>query len=107
MLDVSHDSFSGTYSSFRNFRYQVAEAAGFGNLMEYEGYGGDKTFPDDPLSILLSHSDCDGEISWQDLPGIIQRLEQIVPAMDESDRILQMIAGFKRAVKNQENIEFL
>ena len=39
----------------------------------------------DPLHILLSHSDCDGDIHHQDCKPISDRLREILPLLPDSD----------------------
>src|SRR3990172_6107396 len=38
----------------------------------------------DPLHILLKHSDCDGEIAWQDCAAIADRLESLIPLLPQA-----------------------
>ena len=80
-LDVSHDAFSGAYSSFNRFRQAIAKAMG-GSYPPHEKETDDDGKPLDRdmwywgsgfsrathpgLYCLLSHSDCDGEISRED-----------------------------------------
>jgi len=107
-LDVSHDCWSGAYSSFNRFREELWDASdrdinvyghwsdedligrrkGPGPLFEdqCEGHAGTRLFCEahpakDPLDYLLNHSDCDGEIPvWQLIP-LAERLEKIAPSM--------------------------
>jgi len=51
----------GGYSYFNMFREALAESVGV-NLSEMQGYGGMKTWDDEPYAELLRHSDCDGEL---------------------------------------------
>ena len=96
-LDVSHDAFSGAYSSFNRFRQAIAKAMG-GSFPPHEKetdddgkplnremwYWGDgfsrETHPG--LFCLLAHSDCDGEISREDCGRIVEELEPLLPALD-------------------------
>lgn len=77
-----------SYSGFHRFRTYLCEAAGLGNLAEYEGFGGKKKWPSfarEPLVPLLRHSDCDGTIgSPRYLRGIADRLEELLPKLPDN-----------------------
>jgi len=70
----------------------------------------------DPLHILLSHSDCDGEINWKDAEAIADRLDVLskkMPAGDGGghignwrDKTEQFAKGLRIAAKAKENVEF-
>lgn len=96
-LDVSHDAFSGAYSSFNRFRQAVAKAMGGsfpphekdvhedGTKLEPEmWYWGEgytqSTHPG--LSVFLGHSDCDGEIAPADCIKVASELEALLPQLD-------------------------
>lgn len=105
-LDISHGAWSGSYSTFHAWRCEVANAAGFPN------WDCPKT---DPLTILLNHSDCDGEISWEDCKDIADRLIELMPKIDEEvwgnvwkrrTRTQCFIDGLMLAHSKQENLEF-
>lgn len=134
-LDVSHDAFSGAYSSFNRFRQAVAKAMGGsfpphekdvhedGTKLEPgmwywgEGYTHD-THPG--LSVFLMHSDCDGEISSEDCSKLANELEALLPKLDAmgigSGHIergggygavaRQFIAGCKYAAESCEPLVF-
>jgi len=116
-LDTSHDCWHGSYGSFNTWRTKVCEVAGYGNLRDRHGFGGDLEWPEeDALTILLYHSDCDGEIDWMDCKLIADRLESLLPAMSVADsnndyaryacRTRQFISGLKAAYKAKEDVEF-
>lgn len=141
-LHISHGCWQGAYSAFSVWRTKIAEVAGFPPLCLMQGFWmlgetGDpiKYLPDwmqdqisgslpikwepyqsDPLVILLHHSDCDGEIAWQDCLAIAQRLEEIIhllPAEDDpghignwNNKTQKFIDGLKLAHSNEENVVF-
>ena len=106
----------------------VAEVAGFGDLNEYQGFGeplddftkavGTRLWPDgDPLVQLLTHSDCDGSIPWDECYAIAGELEELIPAMVRRDRrdgmmsdyeksTRRFIDGLRDAASAQEDVEF-
>jgi hypothetical protein len=79
-LDTSHNAWHGPYSSFNEFRRAVARAAGFVPLDQL--WRENKWDDAEPLHKLLNHSDCDGEIKWEDCEGIAKRLEEIAPKIN-------------------------
>lgn len=117
-LDTTHDCWHGAYSAFSRWRQKIAEVAGLGTLDDYIGYGGDKRWPvDSPLVILLNHSDCDGEIQWEDCGPLAEALERLLPSLSNAgdggghigsyeEKTKQFISGLKLAASRKENVEF-
>jgi hypothetical protein len=68
------------------------------------------------LHTLLHHSDCDGEIEWEECGRIADALEELLPKLPTGesgghignwrDKTATFIAGLRLAHKNQENVEF-
>ena len=142
-LWVSHDCWDGAYSAFLRWRHTVAVAAGY-KLREptdeeraagfyspyvdidwsvfrpehYAGEWGSFVPGDDPLLYLIVHSDCDGVIHPQQGVHIADRLEQLLPKLDDSggghiERFGGMravterfIAGLRKAADAGEDVEF-
>ena len=113
-LDTTHGCFHGPYSAFSDWRGNVCAVAGYGPLDEYVGFGGSMEWPDpkeDPLILLLRHSDCDGEISAKDCGPIAARLMSILPSMKICGNwylytTQQWIDGLNTASKAGECVEF-
>jgi hypothetical protein len=116
-LDTTHDCWHGPYSSFMRWREEVCRAVGWGELRDYLGFGGAKQFPaDDPLSVLLAHSDCDGEIAAEECLPLAERLEEIAPTLPDEPKwhraesaqakALQFAAGLRRAAAADEPVGF-
>lgn len=71
---------------------------------------------ENPLHVLLFHSDCDGILEWEYLPGIIEELEKLLPLFPEENagghignwrqKTQTFIDGCKLALSEQENLEF-
>lgn len=137
-LDTTHGAWNGSYGNFMHWRQEVALAAGLPPLRLMEGFYGINPnfvygleahpdivaalpiswdlFKNDPLHILLSHSDCDGEISPLHCKEIADRLEEINPKISgeicgnkewAQDRTRQFIRGLRVAWAAGENVEFL
>ncbi len=133
-LDTSHDCWSGAYPSFLRWRNTLAEAAGFGMektdfgapiyALDWEQFSSDNLNGDweksihirDPLLYLLAHADCEGHIKPEQATPLADRLEELLPHLDDSDRAFRtgsckvttekFIAGLREAVKENENVEF-
>lgn len=68
------------------------------------------------LHKLLYHSDCDGELLWQDCDAISDELETVLTRMKDEDagghignwkdKTQTFIDGLRLASKNKENVEF-
>lgn len=130
-LDVSHDAWSGAYSSFYRWRMGVAKAAGY-EIVSYPDRGErempkvwlDESFaianymgewerlPEDPLLVLMIHSDCDGIIPANATRWLADRLEGLLPALpvEDDDRLRikteRFIAGLRDAASRDEDVEF-
>ena len=73
-------------------------------------------FKNDPLTILLHHSDCDGEIAWEDCGKIADRLESLIPLLPQGndaghignwrDKTQTFVDGLREAFRAKENLEF-
>src|SRR5574340_940621 len=110
-LDTTHDCWHGSYGAFMRWRKKLAEVAGFGNLNDYEGFGGSALFDArNPLTPLLDHSDCDGEIPLGDLLPLAMALEGLLPALEAAgdggghiggyaDKTRTFIEGLRRAIE--------
>jgi hypothetical protein len=109
-LDTTHDCWHGSYFRFMDFRKVICEVAGLGNLEEYEGYGGNRRFPDrfqESLVILLDHSDCDGIIRWCETRRLAKRLLSLLPNLqDWQQQTKQFAEGLMRAWRRLERVEF-
>lgn len=134
-LDVTHDCWHGAYSAFARFREVVAAAAGFemherepGDYTprywqpEWDGWATDAMLggewdqpPEDPLLVLLVHSDCDGVIPVKVAPFLAERLERLAPSVPETGAghmpdaraaVLRFAAGLRSAAEAGDDVEF-
>lgn len=75
-----------SYGGFARFRDRLCESAGWGNINDYVGFGGEKPWPtDEPLVALLHHSDCDGEIWGWHAEGLANAVRDVVRLWPEDD----------------------
>ena len=115
-LDTSHDAWHGSYGTFNLWRAEIAKAVGMPPLFDMYGFGGSidwSTLEPNPIHILLSHSDCDGEISWQDCKLVADELTKILDKLPDScfyfsvkGLTKQFIKGCMLAYKSKENLDF-
>lgn len=105
-LEVSHDCWSGSYSSFSGWRHEIAMAAGYQVLtVKYNdcpardcimldwGHTEDKNYmgewdetPADPLHVLFVHCDCEGVIHPEQAGPLADALERLLPSLVESSQ---------------------
>ncbi len=135
-LDTSHDAWHGAYSAFTRWRNTIAKAAGYavwkvtyengmtmdtvmldwGHITEDNLHGKWERVPDDPLVILLAHSDCDGEIAAEHCAVLADRLEELLPSLPDADmgghigdllpKTAQFIKGLRYAAAAGEPVDF-
>jgi len=144
-LDTTHNCWHGAYSAFMEWRIKIAHLAGFPPLELMEGFWEGShlqevfgmtnfcrgsferlmerlpikwdNYEENPLTILLRHSDCEGIICYDDAPYIARELEKLLLQMktipDQNGHIgnwhqktSQFIKGLRLASTMKENIEF-
>jgi hypothetical protein len=78
-------------------------------LKECVGYGGTKSLPNHPLSILFDHSDCDGELSPEDcmrLWPILLASSSAMPDKYWADVAIRLGEAFKDCAQKGVGVEF-
>ena len=130
-LDTTHDCWHGPYTSFTRFRNALAVAAGYTMETRSDRYGSylvpggvpDSLFtdghaagewseaPDDPLVLLICHSDCSGVIYPRHATLLADRIEGLLSAIDESDdhtrqKAIRFMNGLRDAAASNELVEF-
>ena len=122
-LDTTHDCWHGAYSSFNVWRNKVAEVAGY-EIKDFDGmpspdidwatvtednlYGEWKRAPEDPLMILIAHSDWEGRIPAEYTKPLADRLTPLVPLLSGpwKKKTREFIDGLLDAHSNNEDVEF-
>ena len=110
-IAFSHGDASWSYSGFMAFRTKIVNTIGLpGDLSEAYNDGFYKFLINDPIYAFINHSDCDGELSVEELEIIIPRLEEIIN-MWETDNYnkphgLALLEGMKAAWDQDEPLEF-
>lgn len=136
-LDTTHECWHGAYSAFHRWRLKLAEVAGYkiGEIKNSDGsiardmviidwgrithdniMGKWKKTPDDPLMILIAHSDCDGKIYPRHAKALAKRLEELLVLLPKDDDIGHIgnwrsktkyfISGLYAAAKEKKPVEF-
>lgn len=128
-IDFSHGNASWSYGSFHRFRTQLFEETSGGlKLREMVGFnhgplGEPPVKPgtsfdeyDHPIRDLIDHSDCDGELTPEQLkviePALRAHLETwpdyegLRPNYDKT-RGLELCEGMREAIENNENLVFM
>ena len=137
-LDTSFDAWNGPYSAFNRWRDTLAHVAGYPLVEVAMDYAGNKraapnidwesvTFdnlegdwtasgtPSDPLIILIAHYDCQGYILPEYCGILADRLEELLPAIEEDpfptrdwmiSKTEQFIKGLREAEELDQPVDF-
>ena len=130
-LDTTHNCWHGAYSAFGRWRNKLAEVAGYafyktesGSVIPLVDWGHlqdnlygewDKT-PEDPLLVLIAHSDCEGKIYQKEAQALADRLQSLLPLLPDEiggghignwrETTQTFIDGLRDAVARNEIVEF-
>lgn len=116
-LRVSHECWDGPYSSFHEFRIELARAVGI-YLPAMEGFADREerlkcdpipwsSLPSDPLHELLNHSDCEGIIESNRCIPIADRIDAVAGRMRRWQRdALQFASGLRLAASLGDPVNF-
>ena len=69
-----------SYLGFHEFRKTWARLLGF-DLEDMQGFGGTRPWTTEPLQCFFDHSDCEGEIAWQDAEQILAQAREDAPKL--------------------------
>lgn len=97
-----------SYGGFHSFRIALAATIGV-DLVYANGYGGTEPLPEHPLTTLLDHSDCEGELSSEECSTLWPALLAAADAIDEEwqDFCRHLAEGFKEAAHNSLFVLFI
>jgi malate/lactate dehydrogenase len=111
-LDTTHNAWNGSYSSFNRWREKLAEKVNI-RLRSMDGFGGSVIWDQSANYYpLLSHSDCDGELTVDECKKTVDFLKSIIdefqpdPDYGAKEEINQFINGCKEAIKLNQSIKF-
>ena len=112
-IDFSHCEAHWSYSGFNLFRRKIASIVMETEQLIDDLYGDKMIYRymiNEPVYSFIDHSDCDGELTPEELRQIIPQLEDAVNKLEDEDgdkyRGLELIKGMKEALKNDDNLEF-
>src|SRR6266481_4584230 len=74
-----------SYFGFHEFGKAWARLLGF-DLDGMQGFGGTQPWTTEPLQCFFDHSDCEGEVSWQDAQQILKRAQEDAPKLPDFAR---------------------
>jgi hypothetical protein len=110
-LDFNGAEAHWSYSGFSAFRRKLAKEIGI-NLDSMQGFGGDLSWKNiqDPICILLNHSDCDGTISHTLCKKVAPRLRRLIESWDDTDydkqQALLLAKGMEECANWKKTLEF-
>ena len=124
-VNFTHCDAGWSYSGFHRFRQRLAEAVGINDLDDMAGFRplfydqqnptehpnlSWQPYEDDPIRILLNHSDCDGELTPDECRAVWPRLREMVKDWPEGDydriKALELSDGMLLAATLDEPLEF-
>lgn len=132
-LDTTHDCWHGAYSAFSRWRNKLAEVAGYklekhgdppifdgpaidwNAITELNVQGHWNETPEDALLVIFAHSDCDGVIFPEQALPLAERLEELLPLLEEDggghigsykDKTQEFIDGLRLAASRDEVVQF-
>jgi len=88
----------------------------WGHITDANVRGDWDRLPEDPLLVLLVHSDCDGHIAPREAAALAERLEELLPALPDGTggghigdwraKTQTFIDGIRQAARAGETVEF-
>src|SRR6266849_7186639 len=95
-----------SYTGFDDFRQAWARLLGF-DLDDMQGFKGTRPWTTEPLQCFFNHSDCEGEIGWQDAEQILARAREDAPKLPDFDwAFSKLIRACEAAVAHNLPISF-
>ena len=109
-------AFAAGYAFLKNSGGFEVAAIDWGHLEEGSLEGNWSKTPDDPLLVLIAHSDCDGVIHPEQAGPLADRLEELIPLLPKGDggghignwvsKTRTFIDGLRAAVSAGEDVKF-
>ena len=111
-IDFSHGDAHWAYSGFMRFRNKLAETLGYAvSLSTMYDDGSYTRMRNEPIWPLIDHSDCDGDLTVEEMEQIIPQLENISNHWDEHDydkvHGFELIESMREAIAEDEPLEFI
>jgi len=111
-LGFSHGDAHWSYSGFMRFRNKLTETLGYTvPLGEMYYHGSHIQMKNEPIFPLINHSDCDGNLTVEEMQQILPQLEGIINRWDDDDYEkplgLRFVTSIKEAIEADEPLEFM
>jgi len=111
-IDFSHGEAHWSYSGFNNFRNKLVEALGYTTSLNVMYEDGTYTrMQKEPIYPLINHSDCDGDLTVEEMQQILPQLKDIINRWPDGEydktRGLYFIEGIEEAISENESLEFI
>jgi hypothetical protein len=109
-LDFVGSSAHWSYTGFHDFRVRLAREIEI-SLDNMAGFGGTESWDglNDPIILLLNHSDCDGELTPEQCSVVAPRLRVLVgfwPDDYDRDNALRLVHGMEECAKEKRLLKF-
>lgn len=111
-LDFNNSEAHWSYGGFAIFRKKLAEKDGI-DVWELKEWGGKEECPDIPMKDFYIHSDCDGELTPQQLEIIVPRFRELLDKLRAEDKEdydvingYELLRTMEECIKNDESLIF-
>lgn len=108
---IEYYDFGWSYRGFNSFRKRLAKEVGV-ELDEMNGFGGEKTWEtvENPIALLLHHSDCEGFLSCYACEKIYPELLKIIKSWPDEDfdkiTAIELVNAMKECAVESNNLIF-
>lgn len=111
-LDFSHGDAYWSYGGFMRFRAKLAKTLGYSvPLSTMYDDGSYMCMQKEPIFPLINHSDCDGDLTVEEMQQVLPQLKNIINTWDDDDyekpRGLRFVTSIKEAIDENEPLEFM
>jgi len=111
-IDFSHCKASWSYGGFSKFRHRIAEECGLdvagGDMYEYGQY---KKLSTHDIYPFIDHSDCEGDMSVENMKKVAPAIRKAVEQWDENDydkmMAIRLVECMEEAISKNEPIQFI
>ena len=104
--ELVHREHMGSYGGYSEWRRKLAKAVGI-DLDKMKGFGGTIPWDDKPMSLILDHSDCDGDYPLKLVPQLLEEAKEAQSLFeDDYDRPGKFIRLCEKAIEHNTSIVF-
>ena len=84
-LDFNHSEAHWSYSGFMRFRERLARLDGYDLRQMWEDEGNGVDYTDLPMYDFYFHSDCDGELTPEQMEKMLPRFRELIKMMEDEN----------------------